>query len=135
MGKTIMAWPRFPWTGSSPTIASHPVLPCPIPRVTRPPEMSSSATISSARVSGCRRLGEGDERAKPDPFGRQGRGRERWDRAEPGKVAMVPPGEVVVCPGMRETELFGPLPADARLAPWMLGRMSTPARSGNDEAI
>lgn len=39
-------------------VASNPVPSAPIPRVRRPPDTSSSDTISFASVTGCRKLGE-----------------------------------------------------------------------------
>jgi hypothetical protein len=65
-------------------------------------------------------VGRGDEQADSDPAGGERRGCECWDRAEPGKISMPAPREVIVGPGVRKAEFFSPLPADARLAPRML---------------
>jgi hypothetical protein len=51
-------------------------------------------------------IGRGDERAESNPIGGYCRGCERRDRAEPGKISMPAPGEVVVGPGVREAEFL-----------------------------
>src|SRR5579863_785805 len=63
-----------------------------------------------------------DERADADPLGGERGGGESRDRSEPSLIAEHPPGEMVICPGVRETELVGATPTRHGLFPWGLGK-------------
>lgn len=54
--------------------------------------------------------GRGDQRAETDPGRNHGRRREGRNRCEPRRIPQIPPGEVVVGPGVIEPEPLGPRP-------------------------